>query len=86
MVYTHQTQIIKIGNSNGVRIPKEFLKEFSNKNVMIELVKNSLIITPVQSQIVPRLKWDAIMAKTKIEIDDEFNDFDITQNNGLDNI
>ncbi len=86
MIHAHQTQIIKIGNSNGVRIPKEFLKEFSNKNVIIELVKNSLIITPVQSQIVPRLKWDAIMAQTKIDIDDEFNDFDITINDGLDDL
>lgn len=86
MTHTHQTQIIKIGNSNGVRIPKEFLKEFSNKNVMIEMVKNSLVITPMQSQVVPRIKWDAIMAQTKIDIDHDFDDFDITVNDGIDDL
>jgi antitoxin MazE len=86
MINSHQTQIIKIGNSNGVRIPKEFLNSFSSRNVVIEQVNDSLLITPIQSKITPRNKWNAIMSKMKIELDDDFSDFDITLNDGLDDL
>ena len=83
---SHQTQIIKIGNSNGVRIPKEFLRKFTTKNVVINMKDNSLIITPVDSEIVPRLKWNDIMVKTIIDGNDDFSDFDITISDGLDDL
>jgi antitoxin MazE len=86
MINSHQTQIIKIGNSNGVRIPKEFLQSFLTKNVVIEQVNDSLVISPVQSIIIPRNKWNAILSKMKIEKDDDFNDFDTTLNDGLDDL
>ncbi len=86
MINSHHTQIIKIGNSNGVRIPKEFLYSFSSKNVVIEQVNDSLLITPIQSKITPRNKWNAIMSKMKIELDEDFSDFDITHNDGLDDL
>ena len=86
MIKTRQTQIIKIGNSNGIRIPKEFLKIFSSKNVVIEQVNDSLLVTPVQSKIAPRTKWNAIMSKMKIEHEDDFNDFDTTLTDGLDDL
>jgi antitoxin MazE len=86
MINSHQTRIIKIGNSNGVRIPKEFLQSFLTKNVVIEQVNDSLVISPVQSKIAPRSKWDAILSKMKIEKDEDFSDFDTTLNDGLDDI
>jgi antitoxin MazE len=86
MANSHQTQIIKIGNSNGVRIPKEFLQNFSTKNVVIEQVNDSLVISPIQSKITPRSKWNTIMSKIKIENDEDFNDFDTTLNDGLDDL
>lgn len=86
MINSHQTQIIKIGNSNGIRIPKEFLQSFLTKNVVIEQVNDSLIISPVQSKITPRGKWNAIMSAMKIEKDEDFNDFDTTLNDGLDDL
>lgn len=86
MINSHQTQIIKIGNSNGVRIPKEFLQGFLTKNVVIEQVNDSLIISPVQSKITPRSKWNAILSKMNIEKDEDFNDFDTTLNDGLDDL
>jgi antitoxin MazE len=86
MINSHQTQIIKIGNSNGVRIPKEFLQNFSTKNVVIEQVNDSLVISPIQSKITPRSKWNTIMSKMKIEKDEDFNDFDTTLNDGLDEL
>ncbi len=86
MTNSHQTQIIKIGNSSGVRIPKEFLNSFSTKNVVIEQVNDSLLITPIQSKIAPRSKWNAIMEKMKIETEEDFNDFDVTLNDGIDDL
>lgn len=86
MINSHQTQIIKIGNSSGVRIPKEFLNSFSTKNVLIEQVNDSLIISPVQSKITPRNKWNAILSKMKIDQEDDFSDFDTTLNDGLDEL
>lgn len=83
---THQTQIIKIGNSNGIRIPKEFLKSFSSKNVVIEQINDSLIVTSIQSKITPRNKWNEILSKMKIEDDEDFSDFDATLNDGLDDV
>jgi antitoxin MazE len=86
MIKLHQTQIVKIGNSNGVRIPKEFLQSFLTKNVVIEQVNDSLVISPVQSKITPRSKWNEILSKMKIENEEEFNDFDTTLNDGLDDL
>jgi antitoxin MazE len=86
MIKSHQTQIVKIGNSNGVRIPKEFLQSFSTKNIVIEQVNDSLVISPVQSKITPRSKWNAILSKMKIENDEDFADFDTTLNDGLDEL
>lgn len=86
MINSHQTQIIKIGNSNGVRIPKEFLQSFLTKNVVIEQVNDSLVISPVQSKIVPRSKWNGILSKMKIVEEEDFNDFDTTLNDGFDDL
>lgn len=86
MASTHQTQIIKIGNSNGIRIPKEYLQSFETKNVMINLVNNSLVITPITSKILPRASWDSIMSKMSVDNENDFSDFDITLNDGLDDL
>ena len=86
MTNTHQTQIIKIGNSNGVRIPKEYLNGFETKNVVIKLINNSLVITPLKNTLPPRAKWASILASMTIEPEDEFNDFDPTLSDGIDEL
>lgn len=86
MINTHQTQIIKIGNSSGLRIPKEFLNAFEGKNVVIKLENNSLIITPVKNTLPPRVKWAEILSSMAIEDEDDFNDFDTTLLDGVDDI
>jgi antitoxin MazE len=84
MIHTHQTQIIKIGNSNGIRIPKDYLNALGTTDVVLELKNNSLTITPVTATAPPRSKWDSILAKMKIEPEDDFNDFDTTLDDGID--
>jgi antitoxin MazE len=86
MTTTHQTQIIKIGNSNGVRIPKDYLNSFNTKNVVMEFINNSLIITPIKTTTPPRSKWGGILAKMTIKTEDDFNDFNTTLTDGIDDL
>ncbi|WP_165929954.1 AbrB/MazE/SpoVT family DNA-binding domain-containing protein [Flavobacterium caseinilyticum] len=48
MLKVRQTQIIKIGNSNGIRIPKDFLSALGTKEVVLELTNNTMIITLIK--------------------------------------
>lgn len=86
MIKRRQTQIIKIGNSNGVRIPKEYLNVLGTKEVVLELVNNTVIIKPVKEVAPPRSKWNEILAKMAIESEDDFNDFDTTLADGIDDL
>jgi antitoxin MazE len=83
MVSTHQTQIIKIGNSNGIRIPKDYVNALGSKEVILELINNSLIITPIKTKVMPRNKWENILSKMVIDQNEEFNDFDTTLADGI---
>ena len=86
MIKTRQTQIIKIGNSNGIRIPKEYLNALGTKEVVIELINDTLTVKPIKEIVPPRSKWNEILAKMKIESEDDFNDFDTTLTDGLDDL
>lgn len=51
-----RAKIIKIGNSQGLRIPKSFIEECNiQKTVAIKVHKNSLVITPCNET---RKDWD----------------------------
>ena len=51
-----QSEIIKLGNSRGLRIPKAILKQCGMKRLVnMEVSENSLIITPCTE---PRTGWD----------------------------
>lgn len=45
---TNMTQIVKIGNSQGIRIPKPLIEqaELEGKELKLQIVKNGLLITP----------------------------------------
>lgn len=59
----HYTSIVSVGNSKGIRIPKKFLKYFSDK-VIIQFTKKGLVILPDDEEKVPPLKeWDTLFAK-----------------------
>jgi len=51
-----RAHIVRIGNSQGIRIPKPFLDQTGIKDdVELEVDKTSIIIRPVSS---PRSGWD----------------------------
>jgi len=51
-------ELIKIGNSSGVRIPKPLIEQaqLANKQLEFKLVKNGLLISPVEE---PRATWES---------------------------
>jgi antitoxin MazE len=56
-----RARIIKIGNSQGIRIPKPLLEQLKiNEDVDIEIENNQIIIRPVTN---PRAGWDAAFQK-----------------------
>jgi len=51
-----RTRVIKIGNSQGIRIPKPLLDQTGIKDdVELEVEKTQIIIRPISN---PRLGWD----------------------------
>ena len=73
-----RASIIKIGNSQGLRIPKPILEQTGIRDdVEIELEKNQIIIRPVQKA---RDGWDKAFKTMAKNGDDEliFSDKDIS--------
>lgn len=64
-----RARVIKIGNSQGLRIPKPILEQTGIKDdVEIELEKDKIIIRPVQKA---REGWDKAFEKMARNGDDE---------------
>ena len=63
-----RAHVVKIGNSQGVRIPKPILEQTGIKeDVELEVEKNQIIIRPISN---PRVSWDFAF-KTMAEKDDD---------------
>ncbi|HAO20477.1 MAG: MazE family transcriptional regulator [Desulfobacteraceae bacterium IS3] len=63
-----KTQIVKIGNSHGVRIPKIFLKETDiGTDVEMEVRNRQIIIRPAKY---PRQGWEEAFCKMRANEDD----------------
>jgi len=69
-------RLIKIGNSQGVRIPKVLIKqaELSNQQLQFELLDEGLLIKPVKN---PRSSWENSIqdAQAKHELNSEENEW-----------
>ena len=63
-----RARIVKIGNSQGIRIPKPLLEQLKiNEDVDIEIENNQIIIRPVLN---PRAGWDSAFQKMAENGDD----------------
>lgn len=64
-----KAQIIRIGNSQGVRIPKTLLEDGKlSGEVELELHEDGILIRSLQK---PRANWDAAFKATGAEADDD---------------
>jgi len=78
---SYHTSIIKIGNSKGVRIPKDYLGPLG-KDVVLEKTKDGLLIRPAHH--VPQLKdWDKLFAAADTTPEADFNNWDVTLGDGI---
>jgi len=84
---TNMTHIVKIGNSQGIRIPKPLIEQadLEGKELKLQLVQNGLLITPEKKA---RDGWEEIIeqsiATNEIEPpDEEWLDFPITSDDEL---
>lgn len=61
------TSLIKIGNSQGIRLPKAIIKQahLENVNLEFEVLENGLLIKPVNN--VGRKDWDENINKVLSE-------------------
>ena len=63
-----RARIVKIGNSQGIRIPKPLLEQLQiNEDVDIEVENNQIVIRPVSN---PRSGWDDAFRKMAENADD----------------
>jgi len=63
-----RARVIKIGNSQGIRIPKPLLEQTGiMDDVELEVEKNQIIIRPISN---PRADWDDVF-KTMAEKGDD---------------
>lgn len=71
-------QLIQIGNSKGIRIPKPLIKQAQLEGIELELilVEGGLLISPIRYK--PRANWkmqiEAALANYEEEIDQEWLD------------
>jgi antitoxin MazE len=67
-----RTQIIRIGNSQGIRIPKAILEQCHlGKAVMLEPEDDRLVVRPVKA---PRAEWDEAFRRMAEQGDDALLD------------
>ena len=80
-------QLVKIGNSQGIRIPKPLIEQahLEGKELDLKLVDNGLLITSVQE---PRKGWAQAIEKIiathgQEAIDDDWLDFPLDSDEDL---
>jgi antitoxin component of MazEF toxin-antitoxin module len=78
---SHHTNIINVGNSKGIRIPKDYLATLG-KEVVLEKTAEGVLIRPAH-HVVPLKEWDKLFAVADTTVENEFNDWDITLEDGI---
>ena len=73
------TNLIQIGNSQGIRLPKAVIEQFGFKKISLEILKDGIFLRPVKQNDIAQ--WDTLelrkLAKSK-KIDSEFEATDVS--------
>lgn len=88
-----QTQLIPIGNSYGIRLPKSLIKQFDlDKNQIAIVAKEDGILITSVADVPPLADWDRLFKEARKKGFDaredakDFEDWDITLSDGLDEL
>jgi antitoxin MazE len=77
-----KARIIKIGNSQGIRIPKLLLDQIDlGDEVELELLENQIVIRPAQT---PRHGWEEQFRSMAEQVDDRLIDEEVVSLTGWD--
>ncbi len=82
MQQTYRARITKIGNSKGVRLPKELALSLGTAEVILEQTVEGILIKPAPA-IPPLSQWTAIFAAADTSPESELTDWDVTLQDGL---
>jgi len=64
-----EVQIISIGNSKGIRLPKTILEKYNlDDKLELEMKDDCIVLKPLKT---PRLGWDEAFKKLNSQKDDE---------------
>jgi len=64
-----EVQIISIGNSKGIRLPKVILEKYNlDDKLELEMKDDCIVLKPLKT---PRLGWDEAFKKLNSQKDDE---------------
>lgn len=68
-----KAKIIKIGNSKGIRLPNELIKEYQlDEEVILELREDCIVLKPITKD--PRANWEELYKNAVNEINQEEKD------------
>ena len=82
MQQTYHAHITQVGNSKGVRLPKELALSLGTTEVILEQTSEGILIKPAPA-IPPLKQWAALFEKADTSPGPELNDWDITLQDGL---
>ena len=82
MQQTYHARITKIGNSKGVRLPKELALSLGTTEVILEQTVEGILIKPAPA-IPPLSQWAALFEKADTSPEPELEDWDVTLQDGL---
>lgn len=67
-VYIMRARVVKIGNSQGIRIPKTLLEQTGiMDDVELDIEKDKIVIRPISN---PRLGWESVFKAMSDNLDD----------------
>ena len=75
-----ELKIVQIGNSKGIRLPKSIIDKYGfSDSLCVEIVEDGIFLRSKKSD---KLSWDETFKAMKNE-DENWDDLDITVNDGL---
>ncbi|MGG7047979.1 MULTISPECIES: AbrB/MazE/SpoVT family DNA-binding domain-containing protein [unclassified Campylobacter] len=73
--------IIQIGNSHGIRLPKKLIEQFGLTKVSLEILKDGIFLRPIKQCDISTWDTPELRHLTKQEAqNNDFNEFDIQTN------
>ena len=80
----HDTKLIQIGNSRGIRFPRNLIQKYGleSADIVLEETEQGILIRKRDSNL---LSWEETY-REMAQVDEKWEDFDVTLFDGLDDV